>query len=288
MACLSVEWALEIICLCFSIPRWRGWVGGFVDWKRGATWEVSFIWGKMRTIAWERAPQMALRDCSKEAVGEGQYIRLSWRGSSVQSSTYFTKGFLLDTRSWWHHEGIECFSRNEEIQGLGSWNQFLKISIWRLVPPASLEHRVPHSPPGNPLRGCWRLEAAAAQGPVSTEADGKCSCCSVQLSSVQFSRSVVSDSATPRIPGKYSWQVPICHWQPWRSLNIFKKLFWLLQEGKCRRKETVRVLLPLMQMAEGSGLDQGASSGGDDMFLDSGSILKAEPTKYAEGLDVSG
>ena len=50
----------------------------------------------------------------------------------------------------------------------------------------------------------------------------------------------------------------------------------------------MRVLLPLMQMAEGSGLDQGASSGGDDMFLDSGSILKAETTKYAEGLDVSG
>ena len=31
----------------------------------------------MRTIAWERAPQMALRDyCSKEAVGEGQYMIL--------------------------------------------------------------------------------------------------------------------------------------------------------------------------------------------------------------------
>ena len=37
--------------------------------------ELSFIWGKMRTEAWEAAPQIALRECSKEAVGEGQYMR---------------------------------------------------------------------------------------------------------------------------------------------------------------------------------------------------------------------
>ena len=37
--------------------------------------ELSFIWGKMRTAAREAAPQIALRDCSKAAVGEGQYIR---------------------------------------------------------------------------------------------------------------------------------------------------------------------------------------------------------------------
>jgi len=37
--------------------------------------EVSFIWGKMRTAAQEAASQRALRDCSKAAVGEGQYIR---------------------------------------------------------------------------------------------------------------------------------------------------------------------------------------------------------------------
>ena len=29
----------------------------------------------MRTAAWEIAPQRALRDCSKEAVGKIQYIR---------------------------------------------------------------------------------------------------------------------------------------------------------------------------------------------------------------------
>ena len=29
-------------------------------------WELSFIWGRMRTAAWEIIPQIALRNCSKE------------------------------------------------------------------------------------------------------------------------------------------------------------------------------------------------------------------------------
>ena len=37
--------------------------------------ELSFTWGKMRTAAWETAPQGVQRDCSKEVVGEGQSIR---------------------------------------------------------------------------------------------------------------------------------------------------------------------------------------------------------------------
>ena len=36
---------------------------------------LSFIWGKMRTAAWEAASQIALRDCSKGVMGERQYIR---------------------------------------------------------------------------------------------------------------------------------------------------------------------------------------------------------------------
>ena len=61
--------------------------------------ELNFIWGKMRTAAWETASQVALRDFSKEALGEGQYMKFWWRESSMQSSAYFTKGFLLVTRS---------------------------------------------------------------------------------------------------------------------------------------------------------------------------------------------
>ena len=70
------------------------------------SYELSFIWGKMRTAAQETAPQKALRDCSKETAGEGQYRRFWLRESSMQSSAYFIKGFLLVMRSWCHHEGI--------------------------------------------------------------------------------------------------------------------------------------------------------------------------------------
>ena len=44
-----------------------------VDWKKKAqheSCELSFIWGKMRNIAWETAFQMVLRNCSKEVVGK--------------------------------------------------------------------------------------------------------------------------------------------------------------------------------------------------------------------------
>ena len=84
----------------------------------------------MRTAAWETAPHLALRDCLKEAVGESQHIRFWWRRNSMLSSTYFIKCFLLVTRSWCHHEGIYWFSRYEEMQGLGYWNHFLKMSSY--------------------------------------------------------------------------------------------------------------------------------------------------------------
>ena len=37
--------------------------------------ELSFIWGKRRTAGQEAASQIALKDCSKTAVDESQYIR---------------------------------------------------------------------------------------------------------------------------------------------------------------------------------------------------------------------
>ena len=39
------------------------------------TCRLSFIGGKMRTAAPEAASQIALRACSKAAVGESQYMR---------------------------------------------------------------------------------------------------------------------------------------------------------------------------------------------------------------------
>ena len=76
--------------------------------KRCTTWElwVKFYLGQMKTAAQEAASQRALRDCSKAAVGESQYIRFGQRGSSIPWSTHFTKGFLLVMRVWCHHEGI--------------------------------------------------------------------------------------------------------------------------------------------------------------------------------------
>ena len=150
--------------------------------------ELSSTWGDMRPAAQETAPQITLRNCSREVLGEGQYIQFWWRESLMWSSTYFTKDFLLATRSWCHHEGDnpldnplqcsclenprdggawwaavygvtqnrtrlkrlssssmkadckywyymlmcdsywvgKCFSRHKDMQGLGSWNQFLK------------------------------------------------------------------------------------------------------------------------------------------------------------------
>ena len=84
------------------------------------SYEFKFYLGQMRTAAWETASQRALRDGSRAAVGEGQHVRFWWRGSSTPWSTHFTKGFLFVMRIWGHHEGILCFSRSEEMQGLRS------------------------------------------------------------------------------------------------------------------------------------------------------------------------
>ena len=59
--------------------------------------ELSFTWGIMRTAAGEIAPQIALRNCSKE-VGEAGKISIHMifdEGEYVQSSTYFSRRFLL-------------------------------------------------------------------------------------------------------------------------------------------------------------------------------------------------
>ena len=54
-----------------------------------------FLWGKMRTVAWETAPQRALRNCSKE-VGEkdSMYVILV-KGEYVLSSMFIFRRFLL-------------------------------------------------------------------------------------------------------------------------------------------------------------------------------------------------
>ena len=81
----------------------------------------------MRTAVWEtvlaNTSQIALGNCSKKVVGEGQYIWFWWSRGLMQPSTYFTKGFLLvgheELMPPWRD--LVCFSRYEEVQGFGSW-----------------------------------------------------------------------------------------------------------------------------------------------------------------------
>ena len=61
---------------------------------------LGFVWCKMKTAAPETAAQLALRNCTKMVVGEGQYMWFWWREISVQSGAYFTNGFQLVMRSW--------------------------------------------------------------------------------------------------------------------------------------------------------------------------------------------
>ena len=58
--------------------------------EKQCTMWVKFICGKMRTIAWETAPQTALRNCSTE-VGEGQSSWFWWSGMYVGQHTFLHK-----------------------------------------------------------------------------------------------------------------------------------------------------------------------------------------------------
>ena len=56
-----------------------------------------FIWGRMKTGNKETAPQIALRNCSKDAGGwrEDSIYVILVKGKYLQSGTYFSKKFLL-------------------------------------------------------------------------------------------------------------------------------------------------------------------------------------------------
>ena len=47
------------------------------------------MWGKMRTAALEAAPQITLRNCSKEVEGKISICVILVKGKYVQSNTYF-------------------------------------------------------------------------------------------------------------------------------------------------------------------------------------------------------
>ena len=49
----------------------------------------------MRGLTQETAPQIALRNCSKEAGGKASICVILVMGEYMQSSTYFSKSFML-------------------------------------------------------------------------------------------------------------------------------------------------------------------------------------------------
>ena len=97
---------------CCRLKRWTGW-------------ELFYL---------GQNENCSLGDCSTSASSEELYQRGSGARSTYKmlvkgefsAIKHLTKGFLLVKRSWDYHKGISYFSRYEEIQGLGSWNQFLK------------------------------------------------------------------------------------------------------------------------------------------------------------------
>ena len=75
----------------------------FVDLKTKAqrdSCELCFIWGKVKTAAQGISPQIALRNYSEEVeVGKVNIYVILVKGKFMESSTYFTKGFLLVMRN---------------------------------------------------------------------------------------------------------------------------------------------------------------------------------------------
>ena len=71
------------------------------------SYELSFIWGKIRSLAWEtasQASQVALRNCSTEVVAKVSTVYDFNERGYMQSSTHFGKGLLLVVSSRCHCE----------------------------------------------------------------------------------------------------------------------------------------------------------------------------------------
>ena len=62
--------------------------------------KLSFIWGNVGAAAQETAPQIALRNCSKEMGGRTAYVILVKGGVHAIKRIYFFRKFLLVSRSF--------------------------------------------------------------------------------------------------------------------------------------------------------------------------------------------
>ena len=94
---------------------------GNVDLKKIPHMRVaSFICSKMRTATQETAPQTVLRNCSKEAEGNGSIFEILGKWRYMPPSTYFSRRFLPVWGSFLLVMRNSRSSRFEKIQEFGS------------------------------------------------------------------------------------------------------------------------------------------------------------------------
>ena len=74
----------------------------------------------MRTIAWETAPQLPLRNCFKEPGEKVTLYVILMKVNTCNQAHIFCRKFLLVMGSSHHHRGFQCFSRYEDVCELGS------------------------------------------------------------------------------------------------------------------------------------------------------------------------
>ena len=112
--------------------------------------ELSFIWGKMKSIVWETAFQVALRNSSKESRGKSENRWFLWRGSPCNPALMFCRRLLLVMKD---------FSAFLDMRKCENWAHKIfsgkYLTIWRPVLPVFFS--VPHSwsPPWTLFRRCW-------------------------------------------------------------------------------------------------------------------------------------
>ena len=100
--------------------------------------ELTFIGWKMRTIAQETAPQIALRNCSKEVEGKVRIYVILWKGVVHVINPIFFAVFCLSWGAVITMKDFSAFLDTKRYKNwthkIGSWKY---LTIWRLVLPVS-------------------------------------------------------------------------------------------------------------------------------------------------------
>ena len=106
---------------------------------------LSLIWDKVRTAAWETAPQTALRNYSQEAGRKVSIYGILVTGEYMKPATYSSRRFRLVSRSCCWSRGtvisMKDFSNYLDMERyknweckIGSWEY---LTTWRPVLPVS-------------------------------------------------------------------------------------------------------------------------------------------------------